>query len=445
MKNLHKNIGVFASSLLVTASAVYVYSPVIGSHADSSATADINLSVGEVMSLTLDTNSLDLNTTINSFVSGVINATASTNSQYGYTLTLEDVDANTNLVHTNENIEATVASNFSGSKTSSEMEDNTWGFSLNATDFYKVPANGSPVALKRTTTAMTTASETTPVTFGAKVGNITSGTYTDSVLFTMYVNGQDGKPTDPTGQTTPVDPSEPGTDPSGTTNDSTTLQGFSCDRDLPNVYDHKILTDVRDGETYTVAKFDDNQCWMTENLRLVGPVTLTSANSDTDNRSMELPESNWDKANTDNDMYDRYNNAYIYDTNIREYGVYYNFYAATLGEIALGSNESPVTSSICPKGWRLPTRDDVHVLQSGNSTKYLSEPYNFVLSGYMLPNRTTPTDQNKNGHYWTSTNVRPESNWAQDRWHIQIFKTGEIDGDSAYSRDDGLTIRCIAR
>jgi hypothetical protein len=63
----------------------------------------------------------------------------------------------------------------------------------------------------------------------------------------------------------------------------------------------------------------------------------------------------------------------------------------------------------------------------------------------MLPNRTTPTDQNRNGHYWTSTNVRPASNWAQDRWHIQIFKTGEIDGDSAYSRDDGLTIRCIAR
>jgi uncharacterized protein (TIGR02145 family) len=191
MKNLHKNIGIFATSLLVTASAVYIYSPVIGSHADSSATAEISVNVADVMALSLDTNELNLSSNPNNFVSGKINATVSTNSQYGYTLTLEDVDANTSMTHANENISDTITSSFSGTKTSSEMEANTWGFSLNETDFSKVPANGSPVALKQTTSPMTEASETTPVDFGIKLGNITSGTYSDSVLFTMYTNGQD--------------------------------------------------------------------------------------------------------------------------------------------------------------------------------------------------------------------------------------------------------------
>ena len=201
MKNLHKNIGIFATSLLVTTTAAYIYSPVAGSYAadldapvvgpysDSSAYADINLFVDEVLNLTLDTNSLDLNTTLNSFVSGVINVTASTNSQSGYTLTLEDVDSNTNLVYVNENIEATVTSNFLGPKTSSEMEANTWGFSLDTTNFSGIPANGSAAIIRTTNTLMTTESETTPVTFGAKVGNLTSGTYRDDVLFTMYTNG----------------------------------------------------------------------------------------------------------------------------------------------------------------------------------------------------------------------------------------------------------------
>lgn len=196
MKNLHKNIGIFATSLLATITAVYIYSPVVGSYADSSVTADVNLLVGEVMSLTLDTYSLDLDTAPNSFVSGVINVAASTNSQSGYTLTLEAVDSNTNLVLANDHTIAGVSSNFSGPKTSSEMEANTWGFSLDTTNFAGIPARGSSAIIKTTNAPMTTVSEITPVTFGVKVGNLISGWYADEVLFTIYTNGST-LPSDP--------------------------------------------------------------------------------------------------------------------------------------------------------------------------------------------------------------------------------------------------------
>ena len=192
MKNLHKNIGIFALSLLTTATAVYIYSPVIGSHADTTATAEVDVNVGEIMALSLDTNELNLSSNPNNFVSGTINATVSTNSQYGYTLTLEDEDASSDMTHSNENISDVITSTFSGTKTSSEMEANTWGFSLDSTDFSKVPVNGSPATLKRTNAPMTTETETTPVDFGVKLGNVASGTYSDSVLFTMYTNGQTG-------------------------------------------------------------------------------------------------------------------------------------------------------------------------------------------------------------------------------------------------------------
>lgn len=334
-----KAIGVFSASLLTTAAAVYIYSPVIGTHADSSATADVNLSVSEVMSLTLDKNALDLSASLYSFTSGTVTATASTNSQYGYTLTLEDVDSSSDMTHTNTEITSKLTSDFSGKKTSAEMDNNTWGFSLDATDFYKVPVNGSPVALKRTTTPMTTDSESTDVTFGAKVGNITSGTYTDKVLFTMYVNGQDGKPTNPDDPSNPpADPSEPGAEP------VTACTG-------KNYVTNGILTDPRDGNTYTVAELADGKCWMTQNLRITNK-TISSADSDIDNTlganyTFTIPESNVRGF----DMFENYNSAYYDSTHDTGY---YTWYTATAGIGSKSLTNVSVPISICPKGWRLP-------------------------------------------------------------------------------------------
>ena len=419
--SIFSKIGVFSASLLAASGVVYLYSPVIGTHADSSATADINLTVGEVMSLTLNTNALNLSTSPNSFVSGVITATVSTNSQYGYTLALEDVDSDTNMVHTNENIDAVVTSSFSGKKTSAEMDANTWGFSLDATDFYKVPVNGSAVALKRTTTPMATESESTDVTFGAKVGNLTSGTYTDKVLFTMYVNGQDGKPSGAD------DPDDPGAE------SSQEMQAFAC-TELENVNDSAILIDSRDGNQYTVKKLADGNCWMTENLRIAGK-NISSADSNLPSgESYEIPASN---IYTFNDDYNE-DSAYVE----LPYGGYYSFYTATAGwgTDSVASGNSP--KDICPKGWRLPTGGDSGEFQVlynhyNSPASMLGEP-NFILTG-----RADAGDVLNNagvdGFYWSSS-VR-----NADRAYDLYLDTGEVYPTISRAKFVGLAVRCIAK
>ena len=113
-------------------------------------------------------------------------ARVSTNSPR-YKLTLEMSGSTTDLVQAGatRQIVGTVTNNV----TASTMRQNSWGYSLDATNFSKVPANGSPVTIKngtKTTTAVdTSAYEDTTVTFGVKVdGAIQSGTYTGSVVLT---------------------------------------------------------------------------------------------------------------------------------------------------------------------------------------------------------------------------------------------------------------------
>ena len=401
-----KAIGIFSASLLTTATAVYIYSPVIGTHADSSATADVNLSISEVMSLTLDKNALDLSANLYSFASGTVTATASTNSQYGYTLTLEDVDSSSDMTHTNAEITSKLTSDFSGKKTSAEMDNNTWGFSLDATDFYRVPVNGSPVALKRTTTPMTTDSESTDVTFGAKVGNITSGTYTDKVLFTMYTNGQD----------LPA-----------------TMQAFSCS-DLPNVSDSMVLTDTRDGNEYAVKKLADGKCWMTENLRIANK-TVTSEDSDVASE-FTIPASNEFGFLDQNNV----NNAYIDET----YGGFYTWYTATAGEGTNAVTTGIVEHSICPKGWRLPTGGEggeYETLSSFYTTSAaMRDVPGFTLAGGIYPYVDNPHHaQEYQGYYWASN--------AQNGSSAYSFVLGDSDlyPNTGYNKILGGSMRCVAR
>ena len=446
MKNLHKNIGIFAVSLLATSSAVYLYSPVIKSHADSSTTAEISVAVGEVMSLSLDTSELNLSSNPNNFVSGTINATVSTNSQYGYTLALEDVDNNTNLVHVNENISDTISSSFSGSKTSSEMEANTWGFSLNSTDFFKVPVNGSPVALKRTTTPMTTETETTPVDFGVKLGNITSGKYSDSVLFTMYVNGQDGKPTDPSNPSnTPTNPSEPGEDP------NPPMQSFTCPATVSD--DSTVaLTDTRDGNVYNVAKLADGKWWMTQDLKITGK-TITPADSDVSG-NFTIPESGqvqdfitpaWEQSFTAYALEDR---------------TLYSWYTATAGsgpvQPDVGYQEMFVApESICPKGWKLPSDDDYLTLRYSypEITYDMNDPYRNIVYGTPAFVNTefieSALDEHHSYYYeatageayrWTATEPM-----ARDAYVFEIRNPGWHVSTTERYAGNGYAMRCMAR
>ncbi len=403
-------IGIFSVALFTAASAVYLYSPTFGSHADTSKSAEVSLNVGEVMSLSLDKNNLALTADINSFTSGDITATAVTNSQYGYTLTLEDVDASSNMTHTNSSITDVLTSSFAGAKTSAEMDNNTWGFSLNATDFYRVPENGSPVAIKRTDSPMATDSEETTITFGTKVGNITSGTYTDSVLFTIYTNGQE--------------PENPPTEP-GYVNPCSTAAYVS----------NGILTDPRDGKTYTVKALKDGQCWMTQNLALID-AELTSENSNLpEGETWTIPVSDKSAFTDATDV----NSAYL-DSH---YGGYYSFYTATAGwgTYDLTSGVSP--KDICPKGWRLPTGrfGDFENLRTYYPTAALmvSEP-ELTFGGHVDHN--TVWGEDGVGYYWSSTIDINDYTRA-----YELYSVGDayVDPINSYYKNYGLSVRCVAK
>lgn len=410
--------------MFVAASALYIYSPVIGTHADSSQEADINLTVGESISLVMDKTNLGLDATVGSFVKGTVNATVSTNSQYGYSLTLEDKDSSTDMTSTTPGVTDVVSSTFSGSKDSSSMDDNNWGYSLDSTAFYKIPVYGSPVTLKSTNTVMTTENETTAVDFGIKVGmNLTAGTYEDVVVFSAYTNGQDSP--------------------------RMTMQDFSCTL-LENEGDKMILKDARDGNLYTVAKLKDGTCWMTDNLRLVGELTLTSEDTDMpEGVEFTLPGAvDWWPED-----------YYIPKVAMGEVGAFYNYNAASAGTVVQQkNNELPYIErySICPKNWTMPTTAQFASMSSSyvapNATTeeavqaMKGEPLNFRYFGMHSHYSDQmhwigQAGQDIEGGWWSSTiilntNKGVGSFGISDRNGISIGNTG---GD----RNQGLYIRCI--
>lgn len=131
----------------------------------------------------------------------------------------------------------------------------------------------------------------------------------------------------------------------------TTMQGFNGYCEWMNQDQTMILKDTRDNNNYTIAKLKDGKCWMIENLRLTGSRTLTSSNSDVSS-SFTLPAStdSFSKGSSSDPIQ-------INASSASQYGVYYSWYAATAGTGTYSMNSGNAASSICPKGWKLPTGD----------------------------------------------------------------------------------------
>ena len=429
-----KNLVIFSSALFVGASALYIYSPTFGSHAAESKEAEVNLTVASTLGIRTSADNLNLEANVGDFVHGAIDVDVTTNSQYGYTLTLEDSDNESSLVHTNTSISDKVTSEFEGAKTSAQMEDNTWGFSLNTTDYYYVPTLGNPARLKSTTGSTAGNYDTTAVDFGAKVGmSLTAGTYTDTVKFTAYVNGADGNPAED------VTASEPGVVPPN-----------YC-KNVPYVTGN-TLTDPRDGETYTVRSYDDGRCWMTENLRIVG--TITKENSDITADSYTIPDDNWgnywESSDTEEDYYNYPYTRYNHDA--KSYGALYNYVAATAGTITGMDNQDEATESVCPKGWKMPSKDEYSALMraygadpdgyGGRDASQImrTEPLTFSFSGDVDYGGRYINYRNDSGagYWWTTTS---ESETKRYRAFVDPYSTSV----SRDTRKFGFSIRCVAR
>ncbi len=416
-KALLTSVGVFVAFAVVAATATCIYSPILGSNADTSRDLNVSLTVDSALNLNTTANDVNLAGQVNTFVSDYLNVNVTTNSQYGYTLTIEDVDSDTNLNNTNTSVLDTVSSAFIGAKTSSTMENNTWGYSLNQTDFFRVPERGEPAAIKRIETPLT-AQDTTRVDFGVKIGNLTSGTYIDRVLFTAYVNGVDGYPEDGTST------QNPGAAPIAP------MQDFSCTL-LANIGDTATLKDSRDGNTYVIKKLADGKCWMIENLRIAGK-TITSADSNVVS-DFTIPESRLGSSSSIDSL-----NVYVDPT----YGGYYNYYTATAGTGGTSLTSGNATSDICPKGWRLPTGGDdgefVALRDSYESSSEMVSDTNFSFAGLIYGNSVSGAGSY--GYNWSSTVYNGNSAYL-----LAVYSPSSVNASYSLNKDSNYSVRCLAK
>ncbi len=209
------------------------------------------------------------------------------------------------------------------------------------------------------------------------------------------------------------------------------------------------LTDVRDNSTYTVRKFSDGKCWMTQNLRLsartegcIKDRKLISATSDI-NEDWILPTSStsgFSDSETANMHYDSNKNT-----------SYYSWCAATASSCSEGG--SPISSgnadySICPKGWKLPSGGSGGEFEafanaegiansSAGSTKIQNSPYNFTYVGFVT-SASTSTLSNSEGFWWSRT--------AEDskRAKSLYIASNTVRPTSSSQRENGFAIRCVA-
>ena len=430
-----RNLAIFSTSLIFGFVLLSTFAPIIASNASDSNTK-VSTEVKPVIAIAAEpeVNFGNITPTNNgTFASKPVETLVGTNATKGFELYFSSKDEATDMKNTNTSISDVVSSTFTGSVTESTMPKNAWGYSLNNTDFNPIPKKSEQKQIKNITTLPTAQELKTIIHFGTKIStNLTAGDYEKSVIFTAVAhdnprprNGiftiskmQQMTPSICDGTTTPK-------------KEATQLDTDGSHQGDDNYAPRTTLTDTRDNSTYTVTKLADGKCWMTQNLRIVNKV-ITPADSDvTSNYTVPASSSS---GFTVIDI----SSAYVDST----YGGYYNWYTATAGT---GMESTPAhgyaPSSICSKGWRLPTEEEIDGLMIyGNAYKLRASPTDFESAGWLY--QSTVRDQNNNGNYWSS-----RSDAVKAGYTYQLYLTG---GGAVYPKYEGwkgygYSVRCIAR
>ena len=190
---------------------------------------------------------------------------------------------------------------------------------------------------------------------------------------------------------------------------------------VPNTGDSTTLKDGRDGQEYTVTKLPDGNVWMTQNLRFTG-TTLTPADS---NVNSDKTLNYYDLKGGSNS----YDQPGIHDGTDTPLGVYYNYAAATAGNVAGSSNSIEASEDICPAGWRLPTSAEERGI-----TSYVSA-FSPTYGGYYYSGSWS---DNSAGGFWSST----ASN-ATSRYYLRYENNGLSVYSPSSGRPLGIFVRCI--
>ena len=175
---------------------------------------------------------------------------------------------------------------------------------------------------------------------------------------------------------------------------------------------------------------------MIENLRLAGSKTLTPSDSDvSSNWTLPAKRSDFQQSCT--------NTAYHISSGNTSYGNYYNWYAATAGTGTCAMTFGEATSSICPKGWKLPAGGSNGQFQSlygqySSSTAMRSSPASFVLSGFR--NGEESRNQGSIGYLRTSTAYSAALSYG-----LRLSSSDVDPINSNLGKYNGFPVRCVAR
>ena len=472
-----------------------------GAHAEDvsqSAGTKVNLTVQPVIAVSAADNAVSVDVTPTQggmFEKNATTLSVSTNNETGYSLYLSTANGKSTLASLNPSVTNTIGA-VSGTVKESDFGDNTWGYNLSEgtpsgnLTYQAVP--GDSTVQQGFGSEGPTASDTYTLTFGTKVNtSLPSGTYSNQVVVSVVAN---------LGYVVDY------------FNGISTMQEMTtevCQTAAAN--ETARLRDTRDGKFYWVAKLADNQCWMTQNLDLdlstdtaLTPddsdvsanwtptmstqTTLSSGDftngTDGDNgvRSFDggmyvnnsltswtncdytsASCSNWTKVEDESDgtkmvaMSEPRDDGVIivgntYDAHYLA-GNYYQWNAVTAGTgesaTSYGTN---ATDSICPKGWRLPSRgsstttgNEFYELtntaygitsSTDGANSLRKSPLYFVSAGYVYSGSLSYSGSR--GDYWSST-------VASTRVYYLSFNSGRVEPSNNYYRYYGQSVRCLAR
>ena len=359
----------------------------------------------------------------------------------------------------------------------SSLESNTWGYALGTSaagsdaTYRAVPKDASEPVQTKDTSATNAADDTYVLTLAAKVDTtIASGAYSNTLTFavvaepamvTVAFNGNGATSGSMSSIKIPAGDSQalPGNTfvrsgydftgwntaangggmsySNGATLTTTTAQagqtitlyaqwGPSI-QDFTNAQCQSLASnnnytvyDERDGSDYTV-RYINGACWMTQNLRLSGGRTLTSADSNV--------ASSWSFPSTPlvGSSYS-YTAPQVTISSNTSYGGYYNFCAASAGTNCQTSSTVNTTYDICPKGWRLPTLNEMSGI-----TGYASA-FSPVLSGSYIDG--TLYNTGSYGNWWSATAYNSYNQYS-------LGYNGSSLDTSVSNKRSGFSVRCI--
>ena len=329
--------------------------------------------------------------------------TITTSDSAGYSLYLYSSDGDNSLrpkISSLANISTINATAGDVGLTLSSLKPNTWGYNLgteaptDSTTYSAVPTDNSTPIQTKDTSDTNSANDTYTLSFGAKVDStIASGAYSNALTVAVVA--------EPRALTYIQD-----------------LTPADCPSDAD-----VTVKDRRDNNEYTV-RYINGACWMTQNLRLAGGTALTTSDSNV-TRNYTLPTTQLA------------GNSYSFtepQTTISSntsYGGYYNYCAASAGTVC-SQTKMDATQDICPKGWRLPTYDEMRGITG--ITSYVSA-FSPVYSGSYGDGSLSYTGSY--GFWWSATALSIASQY------YLYYNSGSLKTGIFYVKYFGFSVRCL--